>query len=202
MSDIADTINLNASENKKVTNKYGLFALGCITSVAGSLVAITFPFLLPAFRKVCLPYVPASPTQITNILNGFPKKVKLKPLAVAEVGSGDGRVAIAIAKQGHQVVGLELNPWLVWYSRYQTIRNNISINRCVFKKTDLWKVNYSIFDRVVVFGVEEMMPDLEAKLKAEMKPGSQIIACRFHMPNLLPCKVIGEGIDSVWVYTV
>jgi hypothetical protein len=36
---------------------------------------------------------------------------------VADLGSGDGRLVIALAKSGLKATGYELNPWLVWYSR-------------------------------------------------------------------------------------
>jgi hypothetical protein len=36
---------------------------------------------------------------------------------VADLGSGDGRIVIALAKEGFHATGYELNPWLVWWSR-------------------------------------------------------------------------------------
>lgn len=39
------------------------------------------------------------------------------PKRVADLGSGDGRIVIALAEQGFPSCGYELNPWLVWYSR-------------------------------------------------------------------------------------
>lgn len=44
------------------------------------------------------------------------------------------------------------------------------------------------------------MADLEKKLVAEANKESQVIACRFPLPNLKPTRVIGEGIDTVWLY--
>lgn len=44
------------------------------------------------------------------------------------------------------------------------------------------------------------MADLETKIKAEARPDSTIIACRFPFPTLPPIKTIDAGIDSVWVY--
>lgn len=44
------------------------------------------------------------------------------------------------------------------------------------------------------------MNDLEKKFIAECKEDCNIIACRFPLPNLIPVKTIGHGIDAVWVY--
>ena len=44
------------------------------------------------------------------------------------------------------------------------------------------------------------MEELKAKFKAELKPNSQIVVCRFPIPNSKPIATIGEGVDTVWVY--
>lgn len=62
--------------------------------IGGSAVAITLisvPFVAPAFRRVCIPYVPASTRQISNV-----KKLLehcSRPIApIVDLGSGDGRI--------------------------------------------------------------------------------------------------------------
>lgn len=69
-----------------------------------------------------------------------------------------------------------------------------------FFKRDLWKFDIKPYDYIVIFGVEQMMNDLEHKLIAESKGNSKIIACRFPLPNSEPVKVIGDGVDMVWLY--
>ena len=44
------------------------------------------------------------------------------------------------------------------------------------------------------------MADLESKLNQEMKQDATVIACRFQFPNWTEVAIVGEGIDSVWVY--
>jgi len=46
------------------------------------------------------------------------------------------------------------------------------------------------------------MPELEQLFEKSLKSSSQVIACRFPLPNWKPIHVIGEGIDTVWVYEV
>ena len=61
-------------------------------SVVGAgviLVGGAVPFLLPALRRHCLPYVPASPTQTHRVM----AVLKTIPAGrVVDLGSGDGRV--------------------------------------------------------------------------------------------------------------
>lgn len=44
------------------------------------------------------------------------------------------------------------------------------------------------------------MTELERKLLSEVKQDTKIIACRFPLPNITASKIIGGGIDTVWVY--
>lgn len=55
------------------------------------LSVICAPFVAPAFRKYCLPYVPATNSQISNILQLLQKNSREKLL---DIGSGDGRIVI------------------------------------------------------------------------------------------------------------
>lgn len=45
------------------------------------------------------------------------------------------------------------------------------------------------------------MEELERKLRREVTDAeSQIIVCRFPLPNVRAHTVIGGGVDTVWVY--
>lgn len=52
--------------------------------------------------------------------------------------------------------GVELNPWLVLYSRADSILKGVSGQTEFFRK-DLWKFNISRYDNIVIFGVEQMV---------------------------------------------
>ncbi|XP_033854849.1 ATP synthase subunit C lysine N-methyltransferase-like isoform X3 [Acipenser ruthenus] len=155
----------------------------------------TSQYFLEALRKICLPFVPATPAQIENVL----KMLQSRTGSLVDIGSGDGRIVIAAAKQGYRAVGYELNPWLVWYSRYRAWREGVHHNTR-FHIADLWKVNFSQYTNVVIFGVPQMMPQLEDKLLSELQITAKVIACRFPFPTWAPDHMTGEGIDTVWAY--
>ena len=86
---------------------------------------------------------------------------------------------------------MELNRVLVYYSRYSAFK--IEMYFCIlrfaavraglrgqatFARQDLWKSDMSKYDNVVIFGVEQMMVQLEEKLEKELKGGSTVVACR------------------------
>ncbi|MBV95575.1 hypothetical protein ESR_17993, partial [Eschrichtius robustus] len=77
---------------------------------------------------------------------------------LVDIGSGDGRIVIAAAKEGFTAVGYELNPWLVWYSRYCARREGVQAS-AKFYISDLWKVTFSQYSNVVIFGVPQMQED-------------------------------------------
>jgi len=66
----------------------GLWTVWLIGGAGVSLFTISVPFLLPALRRHCLPYVPASTIQIEKILF----LLRGRQGKVVDLGSGDGRV--------------------------------------------------------------------------------------------------------------
>lgn len=46
------------------------------------------------------------------------------------------------------------------------------------------------------------MQQLESKILEECKEDTYIVACRFPLPNMKPVKVVGFGIDTVWLYRI
>lgn len=148
-----------------------------------------------------MPFIPATTKQIENVFSCLPKQTgpNSNPPKLLDIGSGDGRIVIAAAKKGFISHGVELNPWLVLYSRLNSIRNNV-YKQTAFYKKDLWKFNLTPYKFVVIFGVEQMMQDLEKKFVAELSKDATIVACRFPLPNLEPIHTIEDGVDTVWVY--
>ncbi|OCT57205.1 hypothetical protein XELAEV_18003849mg [Xenopus laevis] len=124
-----------SSTSRPKKKKWGLVATGVIGGTLVALYAVATPFVAPALRKLCLPYVPATTTQVKNVL----KMLRSRTGIVVDIGSGDGRIVIAAAKEGFQAVGYELNPWLVWYSRFRAWREGVH-HHTRFYVSDLWKV--------------------------------------------------------------
>jgi len=174
----------------------GKLLAGTIGAGAIGISIVTLPFLSPAFRKHCLPFIPATDQQIQNVFEAV-KRVESVGRAV-DLGSGDGRIVHELAKHGYQCDGIELNLWLVWYSRFQSRR--MGLRTAKFYRKDMWKANLALYDTIVIFGTESLMPSLEQKLYSEMHQGSSVIACRFPLSKLTPVFECGHGIDTVWLY--
>lgn len=115
------------------------------------LTAICAPFVTPALRKFCLPYIPATNQQMSNILKALEGRRGL----LLDIGSGDGRIVLETAVKNFVSHGVELNPWLVLWSKFSAARKGIR-NAKFFRK-DLWKYDLGKYDNVVIFGVEQMV---------------------------------------------
>lgn len=182
-----------------------VLAIGGIVAVV--IYGVAIPFVLPGFRRICLPYVPATEQQINNIL----ACLRGRSGTLVDLGSGDGRIIMAVMKANlsstHQLNlkkadGVELNSWLVLYSRFSKWRqrNVLQRDRISFYKRNIFKTDLGLYDNIVVFGVESLMVELEDKLLVELADDGLVIACRFPLPNWEPAFVEGDGIDKAWVY--
>ena len=71
-------------------------AVACaIGTAAASLVCILTPFVSPGFRKMCLPYVPATTKQLSyvaQLLRHAEVHERRHIGSLLDIGSGDGRV--------------------------------------------------------------------------------------------------------------
>lgn len=180
--------------------KIGL-VVGSAFGITGvCLVALTTPFVLPAIRTYCLPYVPATNRQLSNLSRAFKRHVQ-PGSAFLDIGSGDGRICrLASRKQKFSLIhGVELNYILVLFSRILSIKDR-QFNQVKYFHKDLWKFNLSRYDSICIFGVESLMEPLERRLKEYEKKPQTIFACRFPFRNLSQVDQIGKGIDTVWVY--
>ncbi|XP_036166338.1 ATP synthase subunit C lysine N-methyltransferase isoform X4 [Myotis myotis] len=139
--------SLEANGLKK--NSWGFLITGIVGGTLVAVYAVATPFITPALRKICLPFVPATTKQIENVV----KMLQSRRGPLVDIGSGDGRI-----------------------------------------------VTFSQYSNVVIFGVPQMMLQLEKKLELELESDARVIACRFPFPHWTPAQVTGEGIDTVWVY--
>ena len=87
MNEFTEMENSKTKARPKLTTT-GKVLLGITGATFAAVCAVTTPFILPALRKICLPYVPATTTQVENVL----KLLKGRSGTVIDLGSGDGRI--------------------------------------------------------------------------------------------------------------
>lgn len=108
----------------------------------------------------------------------------------ADLGSGDGRVVIALAARGAEAHGFEINPALVFLSRWNVRRAGIS-GRAHVHWRSFWQADLSRFHAVTVFQGSYIMRRLERKLLRELRPGARVVSDYWRFPTLAPDVVQG-----------
>jgi cyclopropane fatty-acyl-phospholipid synthase-like methyltransferase len=103
----------------------------------------------------------------------------------ADLGSGDGRVLIALARKGAESHGYEVNPVLVLLSRRNIRRAGLDGSAFVHWGS-FWRADLSRYSLVTVFQVGFVMGRLEAKLKRELPDGARIVSHHWRFPALPP----------------
>jgi cyclopropane fatty-acyl-phospholipid synthase-like methyltransferase len=160
--------------------------------IAVSLILLLVCALLLYFFYQGPIYVPTLSQTVERMVTAANIKQGMR---VADLGSGDGRIAIAFARKGATAVGFEINPLLVWYSRYKVRRAGLT-SQVQISTANFWGQNLSEFDVVTVFGINHVMDRLETKLKRELRPGAIVISNAFRLPNLK----LREAQGSLLVY--
>ncbi|HSW80400.1 MAG TPA: class I SAM-dependent methyltransferase [Candidatus Saccharimonadales bacterium] len=113
--------------------------------------------------------------------------IKHKPKRILDMGSGNGRIVLLLAKNGFCVDGIEINPIHVWIAR-RNIKDAGLTGKASIKWGSFWNYDVSNYDMVTMYAIQHIMPKLETKLTKELKPGSIVVSNFFTFPNKKPHK--------------
>ena len=98
---------------------------------------------------------------------------------VMDLGSGDGRIAIAASKRAAKAVGIEFNPDMVNLSRRNNTRDS---GKAEFINGDVFKTDFSSATVLTMY----LLPQLNMRLRPtilDMKPGTRVVAHQFNMED-------------------
>jgi SAM-dependent methyltransferase len=98
---------------------------------------------------------------------------------VIDLGSGDGRIAIAAARRGARALGVEYDAELIEVSRRGALAGGVA-DRVTFVQGDLFEADLSQATVVTLFLLPDTLRRLSAKLRA-LAPGTRIVTNRFEI---------------------
>ena len=81
----------SSAKETKSKSRLGVIVTGVLGGSLVALYAVAAPFVTPALRKVCLPFVPATTAQVENVL----RVLRARTGTLVDIGSGDGRIVSA-----------------------------------------------------------------------------------------------------------
>jgi SAM-dependent methyltransferase len=150
--------------------------------------------ILICFSAVVLfgaPYVPTLKPQVKTALD----LANLTPgQTLLELGCGDGKVLIAAAKQGINVVGYELNPLLAALAWLRTRRYHRQV-KIIWG--DFWHKPWPPAEAMFTFLLPKYMEKLNKKvIQYEHKP-VKLVSFAFKIPNRQP----DAEKNGVYLYT-
>ncbi|MCC6611542.1 MAG: class I SAM-dependent methyltransferase [Burkholderiales bacterium] len=104
---------------------------------------------------------------------------------VIDLGSGDGRIAIAAAKKaGARAMGIEYNPDMVELSNRKAREEGVA-GQVKFVKADIFESDFSQASVITMY----LLPGLNLKLRPkllDMKPGTRLVSHQFNMDDWEP----------------
>ena len=123
-----------------------------------------------------------------------------------DLGSGDGRIPIAAAKQyGVRAVGIDIDPKLVDEARETARREGVE-SLVSFRNEDMFLTDVREATVVTLYLSDTLNVMLRPKLLRELRPGSLIISHDFRMGDWVPEKTVRVPwknlYRTVYVWTV
>ena len=102
---------------------------------------------------------------------------------VVDLGSGDGRLVIAAAKEfGARGYGVDIDPVLVSYATRRAEEAGVA-ERARFYQRDLFKTDLADASVVTIYLLPTIMDRVAAKLAAELKPGTRVVTHDYVLPG-------------------
>ena len=141
----------------------------------------------PGLSSPSVPFVATPPDVVIEML-------KLASITgndlVYDLGSGDGRLAIAAATLfGARAVGVEIDAHLVQESREAAARAGVG-DRVTFIWGDLFKTDLRPATAVMLYLLPEINLRLRPKLLAELRPGTSVVSHNFDMGEWIPDRAV------------
>lgn len=135
------------------------------------------------------PYVPSRPKDLRRAfeqLYAFGSNDVL-----VDLGSGDGIVLREASRRGARAIGYEINPFLVYISRFLSRRDN----RVEVRRANIWKVRLPDDVSVVyIFGESRDIKKLLRLVQSEATRLNRrlvVISYGFKFPDIKPAKKVG-----------
>lgn len=128
----------------------------------------------------------------------IPRILELLDLKEGEVfydlGCGDGRVAIAAAKNYpiRRAVCVEINRHLAAQAVENSIKAGVA-EKVLVLNTDMRNVGLWDADAVYMYLLISINELMKPKLKRELRPGARIVTLDFPIPGWNPDRIVGES---------
>jgi len=158
-----------------MTYLYLFFLFALVASAAVFLWFLVWVVIIGDIRGA--PYVASRKDKIRLMCNMAEIKSGMR---IVDLGSGDGVILLEAARRGAHATGVELNPFLVWFSRLHAKHLGLHEKITVFRR-NFYSYPLNEMDAVFVYLWPETVEQLRDKFLRECRPGTKIISYTFPM---------------------
>jgi len=121
---------------------------------------------------------------------------------VYDLGSGDGRIVIAAARDfGARGVGIDIDPKLVAEST-ENARKAMVSERVTFIEQDVFKADISRATVIALYMLPAVNKQLLPKFFSELQPGTRVVSHRFEIGDWKPDMTLKAYDTTVYAWTV
>ena len=129
-----------------------------------------------------VPYVPTPPEVVDRML----EMATVQPDDfVIDLGSGDGRIAIAAARKGARALGIDIDPERVLEAQDNARKAGLQ-DRATFQRQNLFDTKLSDATVLTMYLLTKVNLDLRPRILEELKPGTRVVSHSFDMGNWKP----------------
>ena len=170
-----------------------------LLAVAALVLALPAAAQAPRQQQPDVIYVPTPHEVVDDMLRLANVK---KGDVLYDLGSGDGRIAIAAAKKfGVRAVGIDIDPERIKEANENARKAGVA-SLVTFKQEDLFKADFKDATVITLY----LLPDLNVKLRPrlweELKPGTRIVSHQFDMGTWKPEKKLESNGRTIYFWTV
>jgi SAM-dependent methyltransferase len=144
--------------------------------------------------RLDVPYVPTPETVVQRMLDLG--KVGRNDYVI-DLGSGDGRIAIAAAKRGARALGVDIDPRRIEEANANAAKQGVK-DRVTFRQQNLFETEIKDANVITMYLLTSVNLQLRPRLLAELRPGTRVVSHAFEMGEWEPDA--HEKVDNRDVY--
>jgi SAM-dependent methyltransferase len=163
-------------------------------------IAISASALAEKLEKPALdvPYVPTPPEVVERML----QMADVRPSDyVIDLGSGDGRIAIAAAKRGARAFGVDLDPLRVQEARENARKEGVG-DRVKFNQQNLFDTKIGQATVLTMYLLPTINLQLRQRILEELQPGTRVVSHAFDLGSWRADKQAEVGYRRVYMWVV
>jgi SAM-dependent methyltransferase len=145
-----------------------------------------------------VPYVPTPPEVVERMLDMA--GVKSDDFLI-DLGSGDGRIAIAAAKRGARAFGVDIDPQRVEEAQLNARRAGVE-GKATFSRQNLFETRIGEATVLTMYLLTKVNLDLRPRVLDELKPGTRVVSHAFNMGEWKPDEHAQVGFRQVFLWIV